>query len=479
MISKFITKYKNMPLEIKASTAYTICSILLKSLSFITLPLFTRLLTTTEYGQYTVYSSWQSILIIFISLNLPYGTFMTAMVKFKDERNQYVSSICSIFLILGIISFLLYFPFKNILNIFFELPTYMMIFMLIEIIAVSSTECWMAQCRYEFKYKSVVLITIIKAILSPFLAFLLVIIFDQKGYARILGYSLVTIIIGIFLIIKIYKNGKTFFNKKFWKYAFSFNIPLIPYYLSQMIFNTSDRIMISNICGIDKAGIYGVAYSLALMLNFVISAINNSYAPWFFDKIGNNEEKQNVNVSNVLSAIVAIGLFIIIICTPEIVLLMAGKNYYEAIFAVPPVAISVLLLFYTQLFDRVLFFYERKYLLVFSSIIPSVLNIILNLIYIPRFGFIAASYTTLISYILFALINYYFMKHVLNKAGKVCNLFNINVLLIILMALCIATIIAVLLYDSFIIRFFICAILGCLVLINKNRIISFYKNIWN
>ena len=51
-------KDKMLPVEVKASTAYTICSILQRSLSFITLPLFTRLLTTEEYGQSTVYNSW-------------------------------------------------------------------------------------------------------------------------------------------------------------------------------------------------------------------------------------------------------------------------------------------------------------------------------------------------------------------------------------------------------------------------------------
>ena len=44
-----------------------------------------------------------------------------------------------------------------------------------------------------------------------------------------------------------YKQGKKFFSKKYWKYALKFNIPLIPYYLSQVVFNTSDRIMISYI----------------------------------------------------------------------------------------------------------------------------------------------------------------------------------------------------------------------------------------
>ena len=93
MINRIKEKWKNVPITVKVSTAYTVCSILQKCLSFITLPLFTRLLTTEEYGQYTIYSSWMGILTIFLTLNLAYGSFQTAMVKFENKRSEYINSI--------------------------------------------------------------------------------------------------------------------------------------------------------------------------------------------------------------------------------------------------------------------------------------------------------------------------------------------------------------------------------------------------
>ena len=87
MINTIKEKWNKIPLTVKVSTSYAICSILQKCLSFITLPLFTRLLTTEQYGQYTIYSSWQGILMLFLTLNLAYGSFQTAMVKFEDRRS--------------------------------------------------------------------------------------------------------------------------------------------------------------------------------------------------------------------------------------------------------------------------------------------------------------------------------------------------------------------------------------------------------
>lgn len=66
-MNKFRKKLNEIPLTVKVSTSYAICSILQKCLSFITLPLFTRLLTTEQYGQYTIYTSWSGILMIFLT----------------------------------------------------------------------------------------------------------------------------------------------------------------------------------------------------------------------------------------------------------------------------------------------------------------------------------------------------------------------------------------------------------------------------
>ena len=74
-MNKFRKKLNEIPLTVKVSTSYAICSILQKCLSFITLPLFTSCLTTEQYGQYTIYTSWSGILMIFLTLNLAYGSF--------------------------------------------------------------------------------------------------------------------------------------------------------------------------------------------------------------------------------------------------------------------------------------------------------------------------------------------------------------------------------------------------------------------
>lgn len=477
MINTIKEKWNKIPLTVKVSTSYAICSILQKCLSFITLPLFTRLLTTEQYGQYTIYSSWQGILMIFLTLNLAYGSFQTAMVKYEERRSEYISSIQGICILLSVIFLALYLPFRKMWNCIFELPTLLVLLMVSEIIFSTSTQLWMGRNRFEFKYKSVVAITLLTSILSPVLAYVLVSCTEEKGYARIIGYASINVIVGLIVFIQNTKRGKKLFNKEFWKYALGFNIPLLAYYLSQVIFNQSDRIMISHMTGTGEAAMYGVAYNLAMILTFVLNAINGSYVPWMYGKIKKGRSIENKPVSIVLIILMGLMILCVIWFAPEIILIMAGKKYEAAIYVVAPVAMSLLLLFYCQLFINVEFYYEEKKMLVYGSVGAAVLNIVLNYLLIPVFGFVVAGYTTLVSYIVFALSNYYTMRLVLKRRNLPDNMYDYKALLWLFIVFMIVGFVGVSLYGNLIVRIIVALFVLVLMILNRNKFIVALKSI--
>lgn len=465
-----IEKLRSVPLTVKVSVSYTICSILQRCLSFITLPLFTRLLTKEQYGQYTLYQSWMSILMIFTTLNLAYGSFSTAMVKFEDRRDEYISSIEGICLFLSGIFLLLYLPFRNLWNRLFELPAFLMVLMVTEILMSMAIQLWSGKKRFEFKYKSVIGVTLGMAVCAPIAAFLLVIVCEEKGYARILGYALTNIVVGGAVFILNIRRGKSIFTKEFWKYAFQFNIPLLTYYLSQVIFNQSDRIMISHITGMSDAAMYGVAYSLATILIFVLNAINNSYVPWLYSKMKEGDTKENGAVSCAIAFLMSLLLLGVIWFAPEIIQIMAGDDYLQAVGVVAPVTISLLLLCYVQFFINVEFYYEEKKLLVISSVGAALLNIVLNVLLIPKFTFVAAGYTTLFSYIIFAVCNYFAMRATLIKHNKPNDAYNIKGLLAIFFLFVMISYLGVVLYGNFLLRIII-TIAAALIILWQRKLL--------
>ena len=470
-------KYKSASVELKASIAYMFCSVIQKSLSFITLPLFTRLLTTTQYGQYTIYSSWVSIFSIFLTLNLAYGSFSPAMIKFENNRDGYIASVQGICTVLCVIFLAVYLPFRETINGWLEMPTFLVIAMVLEILFTCSFLCWCGKKRFDYKYISVIVITLLIAFMSPVFAFVLVQSFKEKGYARIIGYSLVTITVGFVIYVLNFVKGKNFFNKEFWRYAITFNVPLIVYYLSQVVFNQSDRLMINYYCGTDKAGIYGVAYNLAMILTFVINSISNAYTPWLYNKIKKGEHRDNQKVTLYIALLLAVLISLIIWLTPEIIWVMAGEEYLEAIWVVPPVAASLLLLLYTDFSTNIEFYYKKRFGLVFASIFAAILNIVLNAILIPKWGFVVAGYTTFISYMVFAFSNYLVILRYVRKGKELYGIYNVKLLLLLLLAFLIINVCAMLLYNYMVVRICIIVLTMVVLFILRKKIVNSFKRL--
>ena len=119
-------------------------------------------------------------------------------------------------------------------------------------------------------------------------------------------------------------------------------------------------------------------------------------------------------VTNIIIIFIATMLIVLILFGPEAIAILGGSKYKDAIWVVPPVAGSLLFLFLSQLCINVMFYFEENSYLVKGSILSAVLNIVLNFLLIPVFGYVVAGYTTLFSYIVFWLSNLYYM----NKSCK-------------------------------------------------------------
>ena len=77
---------------LKAGIWYLISNFITKGLVFLTIPIFTRILSKQEFGQYSNFITWQNLLMIIVTLEL-YSTVMKARFDFNDQIEQYLSTI--------------------------------------------------------------------------------------------------------------------------------------------------------------------------------------------------------------------------------------------------------------------------------------------------------------------------------------------------------------------------------------------------
>lgn len=465
-----------MPKQVKASFCFMICSFLQKAVSVITTPIFTRLLSTAEYGKYSVFSSWKSIIEIFATLCLFYGVYSQGLVKFSDKKKEYSSSLMGLCTTLILIWFTIYILFHNFWNELIGLTTFQVVLMFVIIWANAVFTFWLVYQRFEYNYIQAVTVSLLVSICSPVISIILIKNWNgNKADARILGMAIAQLCAYGWMFIYQLKQGKSFFNAKVWKYALIFNLPLLPHYITGAVLSGADRIMIEDMIGSSEAGIYSLAYQVSMMLVLFNSSITQSLEPWILTKI---KEKKIDNISKIiypiLYALMAIGLTYIIVC-PELVKMFAPSTYYEAIYTIPPIALSVLFLFIYEVVSLVEIYYEKRFFITLASIIAAFLNIILNYVCILKFGYIAAAYTTLFCYLLRALMHYLMMKKICanelqGKQMIYLKDIGISIIVYILLGLIIQT-----LYDYIYVRYGILLLIIILVFAFRKKLIRFVK----
>lgn len=479
-VSDLKKKYFNLSVSVRAGFWYTVCSFIQKGISFITVPIFTRMLTTEQYGTVSVYYSWQGVIMIFCTLNLFYGVFNNGMVKYEKDRSAFLASMQGLVTTLTLLLFVVYLFMQNILNPIFELNTILMTVMFCDILANAAFLFWSARERFEFRYRTIIAVTLMIAVFCPALA-IVAIYFSPKQYVdtvRILAYALVTILICGVIYVRNFVKGKTFYNRKYWRYAIHFNVPLVPHYLSTLLLNQSDRLMISKIVGKSEAGIYSLSHNLAMVLNILTSAINNAFAPWLYNQLKKKEYRKIASVSNGLFLMVAVALGLLIGLAPEVIFLMATKDYYEAIYVIPPLAVSLYFVFMYQIFANVEFYFEENKFIMYASVSGAGLNIVLNYIFIQWFGYLAAGYTTLACYIIFGIAHYVFMKKTAAKyIGEGIALFDIKTVLGISLALIFYASIMLSVYQHLIIRYVLLVVSILWLAKNSKKIMDTFKTI--
>lgn len=476
-MNKYISKYKLLPVQVRASLWFLICSFLQKGISFITTPIFTRLLSTTEYGQYNVFNSWMSIIIVIVTLNLYCGVYTRGLVKYENDRAVFTSSLQGLTITLVAVWTVIYLLFHSFWNSLFGLTTVQMLLMFLMMWTSVVFSFWSTFQRVDFKYKKLVTVTLIVSIAKPVIGIIFVSLADDKVTARILGIAVVELICYSGFFFSQMKAGKVYFNAKYWKHALVFNIPLIPHYLSTSVLSGADRIMVSNMVGESQAGIYSLAYSISMIMTMLNSALMQTIEPWMYKKINDGKVEDISKVAYPAFALVALVNIVLIALAPEAVAIFAPSEYYDAIYVIPPVAMSVFFMFSYTFFAVFEFYYKKTQFVSIATTGGAVLNIVLNYIFIQMFGYYAAGYTTLFCYIAYALFHYIFMKKICRDYIDNAQPYNDKVYFSIAGIFLALGFAFLAVYSNSILRYALLSIILVIVVLMRNRINQAIKTI--
>jgi len=466
-----LQKYKSIPVPMKAGIWFVVCSTLQKCIGLITTPIFTRIMTTLEYGQFSIYHSWLSIFSIITTLRLDFTVFSKGMSVYKKERDGYIASMQMVTSLLTFVFFLIYLCFRSQVNHLTELGTAITFLMLVELFVKPAYSFWILKERYEYRYQKTVLITTLSTIVTSAVGVLAVITApqDKKVISLILSNVVVQVALGVVLYILNFYHGFKTAKKEHAVFALKFNLPLFPHYMSIYILNQMDRIMIQKMVGVAEAGIYSITYNIGMTMQIITTNIMNALTPWYYEKLENEKFVEIKKIFVPIMVLCCLPVFLFIAFAPEAMRLLVAKTYYEAVYIIPPVSVSVVFLAMYSFFCIPEFYYDANKFSMYVSMAGAALNVGLNFIFIRLFGYMAAGYTTLVCYMLFAVCHFFYSEHVIKKKKNV-SLFRMSTVLLFITVNMGYAVLMTILYTNNILRYMVIGVIIVLVFILRNYI---------
>lgn len=482
-MSKFFgiikNKYSSMPLTMRAVVWFTICNFALKGLGFICMPLYTRVLSSKEYGRMSVLTSYETILNIFATFEIYLGAYQRGILKFSDDQKTFRLSIDLISNIITIIFAVIVMIFHKAFVGFTDMPISLFLVMTVYYLFNTPYMCWITKKRFDYDYKVVVAVTLIMALTSNLLPLLTVQIFGRTAYVKVLSTILISSLFCLPFWIRDFDISCILKNKdkvlEYIKYALVFQFPLVFHSLSYYILNQSDRVMIDKLSNSSNVAYYSVAYSFAMVINIIQNSMNQVLKPWRYQKLDRQDFRSVKDISNVLVAVVGGCIMLFMLVVPEVFKLAMPSSYNDALSVIPPVTTGVFFLFLYTIFVDIESYYGKTSYIAYVSVFSAGLNVLLNYLGMKFFSYKVCAYTTLICYIIMSFLHFLFMLKTCSenkvKESPVSPKFIWGFSGIMIAVFTASAIF----YDSIIIRYLFVFMILAIVFVNRYHIINALK----
>lgn len=404
-------------------------------ISFFLLPLYTGYLTTSDYGIVDLITTYVTLLVPIITLELEMSIFrylVDSRGKSKDEK-------------------------KLISNNFFILAYSLIIFIILYVIIT---------CFWKFDYRWIILVNIIVCTLSGNLLqvarglgktidyaisciitglvtvcsnILLIVVFNMGAEGMIISMALANGMCSLYLFLRLglYKKiNFSLIDKSLIKGMYKYSIPLIPNGVSWWIVNVSDRTIISYVLGAGANGLYAVSNKFPTILSSLLGIFNLSWSESAALHINSSDRDEFFSdISNtVVKLFTSLGVGMIA-CMPFVFPLLINAKYSDAYNYIPILILGAVFNVAICLYSAIYIAKKMTKQVANTSIIGAVINIVVNILLIKYIGLYAASLSTAVAYFAMMLYRHFDLKKYINikyEAGlmiKTVVIFTFSIIL--------------------------------------------------
>lgn len=374
---------------------------ILTGINFLVGPLFTRLLGADNYALYSLYSTWEAIVTIIVGLQA-HSIIGNATMRYGvQERFKLFSCAETIGSFIFIIGIIILTVFGNGISAFIELPLPILYFMLLHSFSAIGVNFLTGIWSFDKDAKRQFVVSLTLAFSNVILSMFLLYAFekDKLYIGRIVGSAIPSIIFGIWGLLWIAKKGKSFINRKYYRYILTFSVPIVFHGLSNCILGQSDRIMLQKMYNLTDVGIYSVTCTLTNILSIIWSAFNTAWTPFLYEDIKNENQKHLRQTSQNYVWLFTFLVLGFLLVAPEVLVLYGGKEYQSGVYALPFLAIGYYFMFLYSFAVNFKYYIGKTVTIAVGTIASALINIILNFVLIQNMGMYGAALATMLSYI--------------------------------------------------------------------------------
>lgn len=436
------TSYKKL---IKNTGIFTISQFSSKILIFFLVPLYTRVLSTAEYGIYDLTLTTIQLLFPVLTLNI-----VDAIVRFSLEKNSNTKDIASIGAKHIVISIFLVSIILLLIDCFTLIPSIhgleYLICLYYSVYVINSYTVQLAKGLEKITDMGIAGVIGTITVITSNILFLLVYKMGLKGFyfANILGQLLPTLYISI--RIKIWKYFALKTSAGLNRQMVLYTAPLIINTVAWWVNSASDKYIVALILGASANGLIAVAYKIPTILSTVQSVFNQA---WQISAIteynGNKSNEFYESVFTKLNSLMCIGASFLILFSESIAKILYAKDFYEAWKYVPFLIVASVINAASGVLGPILSARKDSKSIAIAGFSGAVVNIILNFLLISLMGVQGATIATVVSSFVIFIIRKM-------KVGGSMTLKHFDLILISWGLLCIQTIMLVYINSSLILQ---------------------------
>ncbi|MDP7024898.1 MAG: oligosaccharide flippase family protein [Kiritimatiellia bacterium] len=395
----------------KNTGAYTLAGLMPYFAGFFLLPIYTRFIDQAEYGMLPMLSALSSFLAVFLGLQI--GSSLPRLYFDYKGRDVKVFFSTLLYSIVGINIILLsalhilghrfaalVFPRANI-----PYSPYVLI-VLVTLFCVSLSSCCNFMLRVQERGRAVLVVAIVSTLVRAAAGLYFVVYLHAGAYGFLMAGLISAVVNVVLLFLAVSPSVVIGFDAHMALSALRYSLPLIPHSLGAVLFIYSDKIILGYFVPLASVALYGIADQVSMLLRLFVNSFNSANSPQFMRLSEKSPEKTAETYRDIITQwAVAVGVLYLLLALFSEELLCLLPEEYRGAYEFIPILLGAYVFRGLYCFAMNSILFKKKTRVVpWITFIAGSVNIVGNILLIPRFGIVMAAWTTLASFAIYFLM---------------------------------------------------------------------------